>query len=75
LASRRYIMRTSPLSAALLGAILVAGCSQDGMRPVVGPASPSMDVATGESWVITTYYWDGGWIRQTTLDEIGRAHV
>lgn len=61
-------MRTTPILAVLLGSILIAGCDQDGTLSVVEPARPSMDVATGESWVLTTYYWDNGWVRQTALD-------
>jgi hypothetical protein len=61
-------MRATPMLALLLGSILVVGCDKDRKMSVVEPAIPSMDVVAGESWVLTTYYWDNGWVRQTAVD-------
>jgi hypothetical protein len=41
-------------------------CNGDG---IVDPnLLPNTGQGGGEAWTLTSYYWDGGWVRQTALD-------
>ncbi len=56
-------MRRVPVVSVLLALALVVACNQE--DPVSGPTSvtPNIDAIGNESWIITTYYWDGSdWI-------------
>jgi hypothetical protein len=61
-------MRVMSIVAVFSAATLIAGCDPQRPPSVAGPDVPSMDLGAAESWVLTTYYWDNGWVRQHAMN-------
>ena len=61
-------MRVIPLVAVFSAALVIVGCDHQRPQSVTGPDVPSMDRGAAASWVLTTYYWDNGWVRQHAMD-------
>lgn len=61
-------MRIAPCVAAVFAVALIIACSQE--DPTGAPASVTPNAArTGnQAWIITTYYWDGGWVEHAWWD-------
>ncbi len=62
-------MRVTPILAVLLTTTLILGCDQDRPTSVLESVVPRLDANGGESWTITTYYWENNdWVRQSALN-------
>jgi hypothetical protein len=62
-------MRIKHCCALLPALVLIASCDDGTVVSLVEPPDPAMStVGAGESWTLTTYYWDNGWVRLAAID-------
>jgi hypothetical protein len=62
-------MRVTRWGALLAALVLIAGCDRERTVSVLEPPlAPVMSLGTGESWTLTAYYWDDGWVRLAAID-------
>lgn len=61
-------MRVTRILAVLSITALMLGCDQDRPTSVSESLVPQLSAVAGESWIITTYYWDDGWVEHAWWD-------
>jgi hypothetical protein len=47
---------------------LIAGCDRPNPASVAAPDGPTMALGATRKWVVTTYYWDNGWVRHHAMN-------
>ncbi len=60
-------MRVNLVSALVFLVAVTTGCDRDNPMSAIDDPTPSMSLDE-ESWTLTTYFWDEGWVRQTAID-------
>lgn len=62
-------MRTAPIVAMLSAVALVTACSQEHPTSVPTTVTPTASAAVGAAWLITTYYWNDGWVEHASWND------
>lgn len=61
-------MRPMSIVAVFFAVTLIVACDRPDPPSLAGPDAPSMAFGATRRWVVTTYYWDDGWVRHHAMN-------